>query len=115
LPLLDLTLVYKDWYDSFVEDETIFICFCVGLLIPCPNSSVPFIFFDPIPTQEKQIERREATCDPSGLSSFPQNGRENSERLLLKEGAITRLPKSLCNNVGAKNVILVMVMVWVGK
>jgi alkaline phosphatase len=35
-------------------------------------------------------------------------GQENSQRLLLKEGAITSIPRSLCNNAGAKNVILVI-------
>lgn len=57
-------------------------------------------------TQEERNDA--ATCDPSGLSKFPYLGRENSERLLLKEGAITRIPKSLCGNSGAKSVILVV-------
>lgn len=35
-------------------------------------------------------------------------GRENSERLLLKEGAITSIPRSLCGSTRAKNVILVV-------
>lgn len=35
-------------------------------------------------------------------------GQENSERLLLREGAITSIPKSLCGNPGAKRVILVI-------
>ena len=56
-----------------------------------------------------QEERNEAgTCDPSGFSKFPYLGRENSERLLLREGVISRIPRSLCGNSGAKNVILVV-------
>jgi alkaline phosphatase len=35
-------------------------------------------------------------------------GQENNKRLLLKEGAITSIPRSLCGNPGAKNVILVI-------
>ena len=42
------------------------------------------------------------------MSAFPNLGHENSERLLLREGAITSIPKSLCGNPGAKNVILVV-------
>lgn len=43
------------------------------------------------------------------MSAFPYLGRENSERLLLREGAITRIPSSLCGNAaGSKNVILVV-------
>ena len=57
------------------------------------------------PTQE---ERNEAACTASGFSAFPYQGRENSERLLLREGAISRIPRSLCGNSGAKNVILVV-------
>lgn len=59
--------------------------------------------------QESASERREqGSCDPNGFSKFPYLGRENSERMLLREGAITRLPPSLCGSTAAKNVILVI-------
>lgn len=47
----------------------------------------------------------DTTCSP--LSSFPHLGRDNAERLLLREGVIDAIPKSRCNN-GGKNVILVI-------
>lgn len=57
---------------------------------------------------EQEEREEQATCDPAGFSKFPYLGRENSERLLLREGAITSLPRSLCDRAGAKNVILVV-------
>lgn len=41
----------------------------------------------------------------SALSSFPFLGRDNAERLLLREGVIDSIPKK-CGNNGSKNVIL---------
>jgi alkaline phosphatase len=65
------------------------------------------------PPPEESIEedvetRQEATCNKDGFSRFPYLGRENSERLLLKEGVISSLPKSLCGHNTSKNVILVV-------
>jgi hypothetical protein len=58
--------------------------------------------------QEKENERRTQSCNSQGFSAFPNLGHENSERLLLREGAITRIPASLCGNPGAKDVILII-------
>jgi hypothetical protein len=44
----------------------------------------------------------------SAFSKFPNGGADSSERLLLREGVIDQIPKSLCGNKGGKNVILVV-------
>ena len=43
-----------------------------------------------------------------GRSKFPYGGRDNSERLLLREGVIDFIPSTLCDNPAGKNVILVV-------
>jgi hypothetical protein len=57
--------------------------------------------------------RRTATtnCTKATASTFV--GIDNSERLLLREGVISALPKSLCDatRTGQKNVILVVVSI----
>jgi hypothetical protein len=51
-------------------------------------------------------ETQEEVC--SAFSAFPNGGADNSERLLLREGVIDKIPRSLCGNKGGKNVILVV-------
>lgn len=46
-------------------------------------------------------------CNVDGTSMYPEYGRDNSERLLLREGVIDEIPRSLCGREG-KNVILVI-------
>lgn len=48
------------------------------------------------------------TEECSAFSRFPYAGADSSERMLLREGVIDELPKSLCGNTGGKNVILVV-------
>lgn len=50
-----------------------------------------------------------AKCTSDGSSKYPNIGRETSERLLLREGVISAIPRSLCDrNTTHKNVILVI-------
>jgi hypothetical protein len=49
-----------------------------------------------------------APCNKDGTSRFPFMGADSSERLLLREGVIDVIPKSLCGNKDGKNVILVV-------
>lgn len=46
------------------------------------------------------------TCRVDGLSSQPFRGRDSPERLLLREGILTEMPASRCDNANRKNVIL---------
>lgn len=52
--------------------------------------------------------RPAARCDPTGMSRYPFLGNDNSQRLLVREGVITKIPGSLCGNENGKNVILVI-------
>lgn len=56
--------------------------------------------------EQKTAWKNEQTCRSDGSSSFPFQGRDSAERLLLREGVIADLPDSRCGNPGRKNVIL---------
>jgi hypothetical protein len=58
-------------------------------------------------TRSTTQEREAQTCG-DGRSKFPYRGSDSSERLLLREGLISKIPKSLCGNKNGKNVILVV-------
>jgi hypothetical protein len=53
-------------------------------------------------------ETTRATCNANGYSQFPFRGRDNAERLLLREGVISEIPSSRCGRAEAKNVFLVV-------
>ena len=57
---------------------------------------------------EDQPEPSGRSCSMSGMSKFPYQGKDNSERLLLREGVIDAIPSSLCGHNNTKNVILVV-------
>jgi hypothetical protein len=57
-------------------------------------------------TDQGNRETQEEVC--SAFSAFPNGGSDSSERMLLREGVIDKIPKSLCGNKGGKNVILVV-------
>lgn len=48
------------------------------------------------------------SCDPNGMSKYPYQGKDNSERMLLREGVIGAIPPTLCGHNSSKNVILVI-------
>ena len=48
------------------------------------------------------------SCSPDGMSKYPFQGKDNSERLLLREGVIDAIPSTLCGHDTSKNVILVI-------
>lgn len=79
---------------------------------PTPGPTRAPVTSAPTPTAAPTPIQRDANgfakCNPDGFSKYPNLGRENSERLLLQEGVITKIPKSLCGNNGTKNVILVV-------
>lgn len=60
------------------------------------------------PTALERDANGYAKCTNDGSSKFPNLGHESSERLLLREGVISSIPKSLCGRPGNKNVILVV-------
>lgn len=64
----------------------------------------------PAPTTLQRDANGFAKCNPDsdGFSKFPNMGKENSERMLLKEGVISSIPRSLCGNNNTKNVFLVI-------
>lgn len=67
--------------------------------------------FDDMPPPEQADsadQPQPRTCDPDGMSRFPFQGKDNSERLLLREGVIDAIPSSLCGHNNTKNVILVV-------
>jgi hypothetical protein len=50
-------------------------------------------------------------CDEDGFSSFPYKGMDSSQRLLLREGLISKIPTKQCpkdRGASGKNVILVI-------
>ena len=57
---------------------------------------------------EVDFTERQGACDLNGFSRFPDMGKDNSERLLLREGVIDAIPSSLCGHNNTKNVILVV-------
>lgn len=57
---------------------------------------------------EEPVQQLRNLCDPNGMSKYPYMGKDNSERLLLREGVISQIPSSLCGRNGTKNVILVV-------
>jgi hypothetical protein len=59
-------------------------------------------------TQSSAAEGNRETQECSAFSAFPNGGADSSERLLLREGVIDKIPNSLCGNKGGKNVILVV-------
>jgi hypothetical protein len=57
-------------------------------------------------TIDEEAEARQTECN--GIPKFPVRGKDSSERLLLREGIIDKIPQSLCGNNMGKNVILVV-------
>jgi len=63
----------------------------------------------PVPENADSADVRQGgVCDESGMSAFPYQGKDNSERLLLREGLIEEIPGTRCGHNASKNVILVI-------
>ncbi|CAB9531076.1 Alkaline phosphatase H [Seminavis robusta] len=77
---------------------------------PKPTPAPTPVGQQPVVQQQSTNEQQSSsqTCDANGFSRFPFQGRDSSERLLLREGVIDELPTSRCGNAGRKNVILVI-------
>ncbi|CAB9497259.1 Alkaline phosphatase H [Seminavis robusta] len=64
--------------------------------------------FDDPPQEVSEDGPPPRTCNPSGMSNYAFLGKDNSERLLLREGVIDSIPSTLCGRNNSKNVILVV-------